>query len=91
MSNIIPPGVGIVSGQLTFQTNTVPPQDAHTDWTGTPGETLNWFACNVVGRALYATVAGGVSGKDYQLLWSLTDSNANIWNRTALLLCAATS
>jgi hypothetical protein len=83
MSNIIPPGVGIVSGALSILANTVPPA-ASSDFTIT-------VAPQVVGRAVYATVSGGVSGKDYQFVWTATDTNGNAWPRTALLLCAPTS
>jgi hypothetical protein len=83
MSQIIPPGVGISSGSLSVATNTVPPQ-ASTDFTGT-GTT------QVIGRALYATISGGTSGKDYQFTWQVVDTAGNVWNRTALLLCAPTS
>jgi hypothetical protein len=91
MSNIIPPGVGINVALLRIQTNTVPPQDASTDWTGTAGTYPMTFAANIVGRAAYSTMTGGVSGKDYQLTWNIEDTDGNNWNRTALLLCAPTS
>jgi hypothetical protein len=91
MSAIIPPGVGISSAQLLIQTNTVPPQDAHADWSGPAGTPAPWFAGNVVGRAVYSTMTGGVSGKDYQFTWQVVDTTGNTWARTALLLCAPTS
>jgi hypothetical protein len=82
-SAIIPPGVGIASGKLDIASNTVPPV-ASSDFTvaGAP---------QVIGRAVYATVSGGVGGKDYQFTWTATDTNGNAWPRTALLLCAPTS
>ena len=83
MSAVIPPGVGIASGTLSFATNVVPPASS-SDFTIT-------VAPQVIGRAVYATVSGGVSGKDYQLVWKVTDTDNNIWTRTALLLCAPTS
>jgi hypothetical protein len=83
MSNIIPPGVGISSGAVSVATNTVPPQ-ASSDFTGTG-------TAQVVGRAVYATLSGGASGRDYQLNWTVHDTDGNTWNRTALLLCAPTS
>ena len=43
------------------------------------------------GRRLYAQLEGGVSANDYRLTWSGQDSLGNLWIRTCLLLCAATS
>jgi hypothetical protein len=91
MSSIIPPGVGITAASLRILTNTATPADASADWTGTAGSAAGTFAANVVGRAVYSTMSGGVSGKDYQFLWNIQDSNGGNWNRTALLLCAPTS
>ena len=82
-SFVIPPGVGIVSGELFIQTNTQPPLQADLDFAVTDIE--------VTGRAISATVSGGVAGKDYQFKWSVTDTEGNTWPRTALLLCADTS
>ena len=82
-SSIIPPGVGITSGTLTIATNTTPPSDATADWQAT--------ALSVQGRALYTTLVGGVNGRDYLLNWTATDTDGNIWPRTAMLLCAPTS
>lgn len=82
-SYVIPPGVGIASGALTIWTNTAAPVDASTDW--------EIGAVGVRGRAIYAMLSGGVSGKDYQLRWTAIDSAGNTWPRTALVLCAETS
>ena len=82
-SPIVPPGVGISAGSLALKTNTVPPADASADWT--PG-TVSWRD-----RTLYATLQGGVAGKDYLLVWTATDTDGNIWPRTAAMLCAPTS
>jgi hypothetical protein len=82
-SFVIPPGVGISSGGVHLYTNTVPPVAADTDWV--------IGAVSVRGRAVYASLTGGVEGKDYQVRWSATDSDGNIWPRTALVLCAQTS
>ena len=79
---ILPRIVDIVSGALTISTNTVPPQ-VSTDWTIGDVE--------VRGRALYATLTGGVDGSDYQLAWVAVDTDGNAWPRTALCLCASTS
>jgi hypothetical protein len=45
----------------------------------------------VRGRALYAMLAGGVAGTDYQLKFTAVDTAGNTWPRTALVLCADTS
>jgi hypothetical protein len=82
-SPLIPPGVGIASGTLDIQTNTVPPVEANGDWTV--------GAVQVRDRTLYATLAGGQSGTDYLLIWVATDTNGNIWPRTGAVLCAPTS
>jgi hypothetical protein len=81
-SPIVPPGVGLASGTLAIWTNTVPPV-LSTDFTIGP--------VSVRGRALYASITGGVEGKDYQLRWQATDTDGNVWPRTGLLLCGQTS
>jgi hypothetical protein len=82
-SAVIPPGVGIASGDLDIFTNTVPPNAADADWTKGP--------VSVQGRVLYATLAGGLDGTDYMLTWTATDTAGNVWPRTGLILVAATS
>jgi hypothetical protein len=83
-SYVIPPGVGIAQATLKMFTNVAVPQDVTLDWNITgPGI--------VRGRTIYITLQGGVEGTDYQLRWSATDTDGNIWPRTALLLCAQTS
>jgi hypothetical protein len=82
LSFIIPPGVGISSGDLQVFTNNAVPA-LSSDFTIGP--------VAVQGRAIYATLGGGVAGQDYQLRWSATDTDGNVWPRTALLLCALTS
>jgi hypothetical protein len=87
---VIPPGVGIVSGTLTIETNNVVPQYA-TDWliNGAPAQPSAPVA--VHGRALYAQLDGGTVGTDYVLHWVATDTDGNIWPRSALCLVAQTS
>jgi hypothetical protein len=80
---LIPPGVGIQNGTLKIFTNTSPPAPADADWVVTG---LTWLD-----RTLYATLAGGKSGVDYMLTWTATDTQGNVWPRSALLLCAPTS
>jgi hypothetical protein len=82
-SPIIPVGVWIEQGTVQVLTNTATPVDAAADWTIGP--------VSVRGRAIYATLAGGVSGTDYQIKWTATDSAGNVWPRIALVLCADTS
>jgi len=82
-SCVIPYGVGIVSGTLEIFTNASPPVAADGDWTAQPVE--------VRGRAIYALLTGGVTGTDYQLRFTATDSMGSVWPRTALILCAETS
>jgi hypothetical protein len=81
-SFVIPVGVGIESGTLGIQTNTANPVD---DGSWTIG------AVQVLGRAIYAMLSGGVSGTDYQLVWTAVDTEGNTWVRTCLVLCAPTS
>jgi len=82
-SFVVPPGVGIVSGTVAIFTNTASPQPADADWTIGPVE--------VTGRTLSAELGGGIEGKDYQVRWTATDSDGNVWPRTCLVLCAPTS
>lgn len=82
-SFIIPPGVGITAASVAIFTNVASPQDASADWTIGP--------VGVMGRVIYATLAGGVEGKDYQIRWQATDTLGGIWPRTCLQLCAQTS
>jgi len=82
-SFIVPPGIGIASGSLTVFTNTAIPADASKDWSVGP--------VSVLGRVIYATLSGGLEGTDYQIRWVATDTEGNIWPRTALQLCAHTS
>jgi hypothetical protein len=82
-SPILAPGVGLSSGSLTVFSNVAVPVDARADWQiGTVG---------VWGRVVYAVLSGGVEGRDYQLRWVAMDTDGNVWPRTALVLCAATS
>lgn len=82
-SYVIPPGIGIASGTVQVWVNTVPPTQDTTDWT--------IGAVSVRGRAIYASLTGGVEGTDYQIRWVATDTAGNVWPRTALQLCAQTS
>lgn len=83
LSAVVPPGVGLVSGELAIFTNVANPVAADGDWTvGT---------VEVHGRSIYALLTGGVLGTDYQLRWTATDSVGSVWPRMALILCAETS
>lgn len=80
-SFVVPYGVGLVSGSLAIFSNLAIPAPS-SDWTIGPVTTR--------GRSLYAQLSGGVSGGDYQLLWTAVDSAGNTWPRTALCLCSNT-
>jgi len=82
-SFVIPIGVGIADATLDIFTNTANPTDADADFEIGPVE--------VRGRVVYAAISGGVEGRDYQLRWTATDTDGNVWPRTAMLLCAQTS
>jgi hypothetical protein len=82
-SFVVPYGVGVVSGVLNIFTNAATPVPADGDWTKQPAV--------VQGRAIYALLSGGVTGTDYQLRFTATDSMGGVWPRTALVLCAETS
>lgn len=79
---VFPPEVGIDSGSLAVFTNVADPA-ASTDFSvGT---------VQVQGRIIYASLAGGVSGTDYQLRWTASGTDGTMATRTALVLCAQTS
>jgi hypothetical protein len=82
LSYVVPPGIGLASGSLLIFTNNAVPAQVN-DFTIGP--------VTVQGRAIYATLSGGVEGRDYQLRWSAVDTSGYTWPRTALLLCAQTS
>jgi hypothetical protein len=82
-SAIIPVTVAIDYGVLDIFTNTQPPVEAKSDWVVSPVE--------VHGRVVYATLNGGKDGVDYILTWTAVDTQGNVWPRSGLILCAATS
>ena len=82
-SMIIPLGVGIDSGEVHLWTNTVAPVLADIDWTIGP--------VLIEGRTVYAQLSGGIDGTDYQVRWSVTDTDGNVWPRTVLQLVSETS
>jgi hypothetical protein len=82
LSPILPPGVGLVYATIDPYTNTNPALLA-TD--------MSLTEPSVRGRYAEAWATGGTAGADYQIRWHLTDSQGNVWTRTALLLCAETS
>ena len=82
-SAMIPVGIGIASGSLTISTNTVPPVAADADWIKGPVQVRD--------RAIYCRLSGGKNGVDYLLQWIATDTDGNIWPRTAMCLCSQTS
>ena len=85
-SPLIPLGVGLKddgSAALNIYYNTATADGADADFTISP--------LTIVGRAIYAVLTGGTLGKDYQLWWTVTDTQGNIWTRVGLMLCAPTS
>lgn len=82
-SFIVPVGVGLTTGSLSIFKNSPGIPAADSDWIKGP--------VTVRGRAIYANLSGGVDGSDYQLRWSATDTQGNVWPRTALVLCTQTS
>lgn len=81
-SDVVPPGVALLSATLSITTNTSPslPQ---TDFIQQPAVTE--------ARQAWCTITGGATGVDYQCRWTVLDSTQHTWIRTALLLCAETS
>jgi hypothetical protein len=82
-SQAVPAGIGLAAFTLKIFTNAQPPVAADADWTVATGY--------IRGRAAFENLSGGVSGKDYLLQWTVTDSRANVWIRTAALLCTSTA
>lgn len=82
-SYVIPPGVSIAAGTLHFFQNLAVPVAADSDF--------NIPAVQIIGRVLTCAISGGVEGKDYQVVWTATDTDGNIWPRTVLMSCAPTS
>lgn len=81
-SNVLPPGTTLATGTLTIVINSNPTQP-QTDFTQSP--------VILEGRQAWSQITGGNAGTDYQLRWTVGDNRQNVWNRTALLLCAETS
>lgn len=85
-SYVIPPGVGIASATLQLIDNA---PDA------LPITSITAGPVSVKGRTVYSTLTvvepTVAAGHDCQLIWTVTDTDGNIWPRTALVLCAATS
>lgn len=81
-SPMLPPGISLTGATLTILTNTSPVQPT-TDFTQGPTE--------IDGRQVWCQIVGGSAGVDYQVRWSVIDTEEHTWNRTVLLLCAETS
>jgi hypothetical protein len=82
-SPILAPGVGISSASLAIFTNVAVPVPADSDWTV--------GSVQVQGRVVYAVLGGGKAGIDYRLQFTATDTDGNVWPRTALILVSSTS
>ncbi|HEX8838527.1 MAG TPA: hypothetical protein VF748_16410 [Candidatus Acidoferrum sp.] len=82
-SFVIPAGAEIASADVTVYRNMFEPTGASADW--------EIGDVQIASRAVYARLSGGVEGVDYKLVWTVTDTDGNVYPRTALLLCAQTS
>jgi hypothetical protein len=82
-SAVIPLGVGIAAAQLGIFDRA----------SSGPATELTWGSVSWYDRTAYAevTAANTADGIDFLTLWTVTDTDGNIWPRTALLLCALTS
>lgn len=81
-SFVLAPNTTIVAAHIDILVNEAPPI-ATKDWT--------IGAVEIEGAFVFARLTGGVEGVDYQIRWTVTDSDGNIFPRTALCLCALTS
>lgn len=81
-SFVLAPNVAIASATLDILVNKEPAV-VTADWDIGPVQ--------IEGTFVYARLSGGVDGTDYQLRWTVTDSDGNVFPRTALVLCAQTS
>ena len=83
-SMVVQRGVTIVTGGVLVMLNT---------FVVAPVPSPDWMvgAVGIDGRAVNARLTGGVEGTDYQVRWTVTDSDGNTFVRTALVLCAQTS
>lgn len=81
-SFVLAPNVAILAAELDILVNEAPPV-ATTDWQIGPVQ--------IEGPFVYARLTGGVEGVDYQIRWTVHDSEGNTFQRTALVLCALTS
>lgn len=77
-SALLPPGVALVSGELTIVVNVNPVQ---------PQTDFAQAAVITRGRQAWCSIAGGHEGRDYACHWTVADSQGHTWERTALLLC----
>lgn len=82
-SFVLPKGVGISSAGVEVWTNT--PGDVQ------PTADISTGPVYVRGRAVYSRMTGGIEGTDYQVRWTVTDTQGNTFERTGLMLCAQTS
>lgn len=77
-TELVAPGDGLATASLQIFTNTVAPTLSADFVVG---------AVATLARIAYARITGGVSGTDYQLRFSSTDTQGNVFTRAALLLC----
>lgn len=79
-SFVLPAGVGIRAASINIYNNTFLSPDVSADWV---------IGSMVIrGARVWTRLQGGVEGQDYQLRWSVADTDDNVWVRTALVLCS---
>jgi len=84
-SHILPNGVAIQTATLQILTNTNPP-NTQSDWQVTTPiikRRQAWSKCTAGATPNQAT--------DFQLVWTVIDNHNQIYHRTALVRCEATS
>lgn len=82
-SLLLPMGVGIGQADLKIFNNTFLSPDVSVDWIIDP--------VTISGRQVWTRLQGGVDGQDYQLRWSVTDTDGQVFPKTALVLCSQTN
>lgn len=81
-SFLLPMGVGIGFAQLNIFNNTFLSPDVSADWVIGP--------VTVSGRRVWTLLQGGVAGSDYELRFSITTTDGDIFPRSGLVLCSQT-
>lgn len=84
---VIPPGVGIATGEVFAFFN------QQTQAGAVPSSILFLGPVSIRGRILACDIIAQpeANALDFQIQWIATDTNGDVWPRTALLLCSVTS